>query len=94
MAATLTHIFFHLAYDADLVETLQREFDILPTLTHDNLVTVSLLDGVINETMRLHPPVPSGMQRVTPPGGLQIGERTIPEHTIVQVPSYTTFRGI
>lgn len=42
--------------------------------------------------MRLHPPVPSGTQRVTPPEGMWIGERFVPGDTIVQVPSYTVFR--
>ncbi|KAL2166799.1 hypothetical protein VTG60DRAFT_2152 [Thermothelomyces hinnuleus] len=42
--------------------------------------------------MRLHPPVPSGTQRMTPPEGLWIGDRFIPGDTIVQVPSYTVFR--
>ncbi|KAI8952903.1 putative cytochrome P450 oxidoreductase [Xylaria longipes] len=91
-AATLTHIFFELAHHSDLVRVLQREFDALPDLTHDNLQTIDLLDAVINETLRLHPPVPSGTQRVTPPEGLRIGDRLIPGDVIVQVPSYTVLR--
>ena len=93
VAAALTHIFFHLAHDPALVARLQKEFDALPSLANENLMTVNLLDAVINETMRLHPPVPSGTQRVTPPEGLQIGHRHIPGDVIVQVPSYTVFRG-
>lgn len=93
VAATLTHMFFHLAYDAGLVARLQAELDALPDLAHEHLVGVGLLDAVINETMRLHPPVPSGTQRVTPPEGMWVGERFIPGDVIVQVPSYTVFRG-
>jgi cytochrome P450 len=81
-----------LAWDPVLVKRLQAEFDALPDISHDNLMTVALLDAVINEAMRLHPPVPSGTQRVTPPEGLWIGEKFIPGNTIVQVPSYTVFR--
>jgi len=92
VAAALTHIFFHLAWDPVLVKRLQAEFDALPSIEHDNLMTVDLLDAVINEVMRLHPPVPSGTQRVTPPEGMWIGDRFIPGDTIVQVPSYTVFR--
>ncbi|KAK2616801.1 hypothetical protein QQS21_000178 [Conoideocrella luteorostrata] len=92
VAATLTHTFFELACDAGLMERVQKELDALPSLAHDNLIKVDLLDAVINETLRLHPPVPSGTQRVTPPEGLQIGDKHIPGDTIVQVPSYTIFR--
>jgi cytochrome P450 len=92
VAAALTHTFFHLAWDPVLVKQLQAEIDALPDISHDNLMTVALLDAIINETMRLHPPVPSGTQRVTPPEGLWIGDKFIPGNTIVQVPSYTVFR--
>lgn len=92
VAAALTHIFFHLAWDQTLVKRLQAEFDALPNISHENLMTVALLDAVINEAMRLHPPVPSGTQRMTPPEGLWIGDKFIPGNTIVQVPSYTVFR--
>lgn len=94
VAATITHLFFQLSQDPDLVRLLQNEFDALPDLTHDNLQTVELLDAVIYETLRLHPAVPSGTQRVTPPDGLRIGNKHIPGNVIVQVPSYTVFRGI
>ncbi|KAK5997675.1 Cytochrome P450 monooxygenase orf5 [Cladobotryum mycophilum] len=91
-AATLTHLFYQLAYDSALVQALQKEFDALPSLAHDNLMTIDLLDAVINETLRVHPTVPSGTQRVTPPEGLQIGDTHIPGNVIVQVPNYTLFR--
>ena len=93
MAASLTHIFLELAYDPVLLRRLRQDLDELPTLTHDNLKTVKHLDAVINETLRMHPPVPSGTQRVTPPEGLDIGGEHIPGNIIVQVPSYTVFRG-
>lgn len=92
-AAVLTHAFFHLAQDLVLARRLQSEFDALPSLEHDHLSTVPLLDAVLNETMRLHPAVPSGTQRVTPAEGLQIGKHHVPGDVIVQVPSHTLFRG-
>ncbi|KAK3987119.1 Tryprostatin B 6-hydroxylase [Cladorrhinum sp. PSN332] len=92
VAATLTHMFLELAHRPALMKALQTEFDALPDLSHDNLMTISLLDAVINETMRLHPPVASGTQRVTPPEGMHVGDNYIPGDTIVYVPSYTVFR--
>lgn len=72
---------------------LQHELDALPDLNHSRLCDVALIDAVINETLRLHPALPSGMQRVTPKEGLQIGRVFVPGNTIVQVPSHTVFRG-
>ncbi|KAJ5356144.1 Cytochrome P450 [Penicillium concentricum] len=91
-AATLTNILFHLAMDRTLYKTLQKELDALPSLSYDNLRGVKLLDGVINETLRLHPPVPSGMQRTTPPEGITIGEKYIPGEVRVCIPLHTVFR--
>jgi len=42
--------------------------------------------------LRLHPPVPSGLQRQTPEEGLVVGSVFIPGNTIVQVPLHTAFR--
>ncbi|KAK4466832.1 Tryprostatin B 6-hydroxylase [Cladorrhinum samala] len=92
VAATLTHMFLELAHHPAHTKALQSELDALPDLSHDNLITIPLLDAIINETMRLHPPVASGTQRVTPPEGLHVGGQYIPGDTIVYVPSYTVFR--
>ncbi|KAK4135118.1 putative cytochrome P450 oxidoreductase [Trichocladium antarcticum] len=92
VATALSHLFAHLAADAALVTRLQHELDALPDLSHDRLLTVAFLDATINESLRLHPPTPSGMQRVTPPEGLPIGRVFVPGNVIVQVPSYTVFR--
>lgn len=58
------------------------------------LSQLAYLDAVINETLRMHPPVPSGVQRMTPPDGLRIGETFVPGNTIVQIPTHTMFRGV
>ena len=50
------------------------------------------MDNIINETLRLKPPVPGGLPRVTPPQGLQIDEVYIPGDTVVGVPTYTLQR--
>ena len=39
------------------------------------------------------PPVPRGLQRMTPPEGLQLGKHFIPGDTIVQNPTHTMFHG-
>lgn len=57
------------------------------------LSKLKYLQAVVDESMRLHPAVPSGVQRITPPEGMMIGETFIPGNTIVQIPTYTVARG-
>lgn len=52
-----------------------------------------MLEGCINEALRLFPPVPSGLQRMTPPEGVKIAGRYIPGDTLVSTPTYTIHRG-
>ncbi|KAL3483753.1 cytochrome P450 monooxygenase [Aspergillus germanicus] len=91
-AATLTNLFFHLATDPIWQTKLQAELDALPELSQEQLTKAKLLDALINETLRLHPAVPSGTQRTTPPEGLQVGDRYIPGDVMVCVPTHTLFR--
>ncbi|KAJ5758202.1 Cytochrome P450 [Penicillium nucicola] len=92
-AATLTNILFHLVNNQALYKELQTELDsFLPELSYDKLTSSKLLDAVINETLRLHPAVPSGVQRVTPAEGVKIGETYVPGNTIVAIPLHTLFR--
>lgn len=93
-AATLTSMFFHLASDRTLCEKLQAELDALPDLSYDSLRGAKLLEAVINETLRLHPAVPSGTQRKSPPEGMTIGNTYIPGDVFLCVPLHTLFRGI
>jgi cytochrome P450 len=51
------------------------------------------LQAVIDEALRLYPPVPSGLQRLTPAEGVTIGDIFVPGDTIVYLPSYTMYRG-
>lgn len=89
----MTHPFFHLARDKKLTEELQRQLDALSNHNDDSLAELEFLDAIIHEALRLHPAVPSGVQRLTSAEGLTVGETYIPGHTLVQVPLHTVFRG-
>ncbi|KAH7009562.1 benzoate 4-monooxygenase cytochrome P450 [Ilyonectria destructans] len=95
-AATLTCLFYELALHPECIPILQEEVDGVfdgpeaPDAT--TLRKLEYLNAVINETLRLHPPVPSGVQRMTSPEGMTIGDTFIPGNTIVQVPAYALTR--
>lgn len=95
-AATLVHLFYHLATEKGLTDRLRHELDTLQgddKLDHLKIQDAVLLNGIINETLRLHPPVPSGVFRKTPPEGIEIGGTHIPGNTTMQAPLYAMGHG-
>lgn len=54
---------------------------------------IPLLDGIINESLRLYPTVIFGFQRLTPPEGLTIGSVYIPGDTIICLGPYQQGHG-
>ncbi|CAF9905510.1 MAG: hypothetical protein ALECFALPRED_001001 [Alectoria fallacina] len=93
VASSLTFLFYYLAKYPQEVITLRTELGALKTpLDLSILEKCSHLNGFISETLRLHPPVPSGVLRNTPSQGLMVGDRHIPGHTTVLVPIYTLGR--
>jgi cytochrome P450 family 628 len=97
VAATLANTFYRLSKHPDKLQLLQKEIDPLFTSEADfNYKLVSdlpILDGVINEVLRLHSPSPSGVQRVTPKEGVTIAGTYIPGDTIVSIPLHILQRG-
>ncbi|KAI1060511.1 hypothetical protein LB506_007092 [Fusarium annulatum] len=95
-SVTLTCLFYLLATNKDECKKLQEEIDNLFSssshLNHSSFAKLTYLQACIDETLRLFPPVPSGLQRMTPPEGLRVGDIFIPGDTIVTVPSYTLYR--
>ncbi|POR35382.1 Tryprostatin B 6-hydroxylase [Tolypocladium paradoxum] len=96
IAASLTCLFFELALHPRVTEILRVEVDEYfagnERPAAQSLSKLEYLQACINESLRLYPPVPSGLQRMTPPEGLQLGDTFIPGNTIVQVPTYTLHR--
>lgn len=94
-AATLAFIFYYLASDPKLVEKLRAELKLINmkgSLEPKDLRHASLLNGVIYETLRMHPPVPSGTSRITPPEGITVDGVYVPGQTTVTVPHYAYSR--
>ncbi|KAK4957233.1 hypothetical protein LTR10_005193 [Elasticomyces elasticus] len=83
-SACLTYLFYLLANRPDEVRKLRDELRPLtskPEWSDKDIKNAPHLNGAINESLRMHPPVPSGVQRITPEEGLQVGETFIPGGT-------------
>ena len=94
LAATL----YHLALRPDFVERLHKELRkinfVVGKTTHSTLANVKFLDALISEALRLHPPIRSGPERMTPPEGLQIGDTYVPGNIRIQTPLYSLHKGM
>ncbi|KAK5309418.1 hypothetical protein LTR70_010299 [Exophiala xenobiotica] len=96
-ASTLTHVIYYIARDPTLATNLRAELA-ENNLRNDHSLTITslahlpFLNAVINEALRLHPPVPGGTYRSSPPGGIKVAGNFIPEGCVVLAPQYTIQR--
>jgi cytochrome P450 len=90
----LVVLFLHLAYYQDYQEKVREEVE---QSFADNTYTCArpqtLLDAVINESLRVAPPILFNLQRYPPKGGLQIGDVYIPEGTNCCMGAYQLHHG-
>ena len=92
----LTYVFYHLCQSAQIFAKLRKELDSFYKPGSESefrdLQEATYLNAVINEALRLHPPVPSGLLRVTPPEGITIGSTFIPGNVTISTPFYSMGR--
>ncbi|KAI1133306.1 cytochrome P450, partial [Nemania abortiva] len=96
-STALVTVFRYLAQYPQHVALLRAEIDNLPRtevgdFDHMDLGNLKHIDGVINEALRLFPPVPTILPRMTPPEGLEIGGTFIPGNTTVFCPQFVVGR--
>jgi cytochrome P450 len=98
-SSSLTVTMFYLALNPAVYKKLQSILDSLfpngdPDFVYSKSTSITYLDAVINESMRLQPAVSStgGLTRITPTGGLMIAGVHVPGDVIVSVPPYTINR--
>ena len=69
-----------------------KELEGVDVFDRRKLHSLPHLNGVINETLRLYPPVPMHGSRETPPEGITIAGQFIPGGTTLFAPRYTIHR--
>ncbi|KAL0580842.1 hypothetical protein V5O48_001133, partial [Marasmius crinis-equi] len=87
---------------SDTAATLRAEMDssfppehgVAPHEDTAKLATMPFLNAVINEALRLQPPVPTGLQRASEPGsgGKMVGSIFVSEETAVNIAPYAIHR--
>jgi cytochrome P450 len=89
----LTYLFWELALNMNVQERLRAELKEGASIdsktgipAHQSLVNLKYLNATINETMRLHSPIPMGLLRQAPPGGSTIEGYFIPAEVRHNVP--------
>lgn len=88
----MVFVFYELVRNSDQVDKLFAEVSGVDINDSKALQDLPYLNGVINETLRIHPPVPSGGYRESPSQGITIAGRYIPGRTTIVAPRYTIGR--
>ncbi|KAJ7729247.1 cytochrome P450, partial [Mycena maculata] len=78
----------------EIDEAFPRNENSSPADETSKLATMPLLNAIINEALRLQPPVPTGLQRAPMPGGggKVVGSIFVPEGTAVYMSPYAIHR--
>ncbi|KAK6412652.1 hypothetical protein LTR95_017947 [Oleoguttula sp. CCFEE 5521] len=97
-STTLTYLCWELTRDPDLQSRIRQELQehqkrssSVSTVNKDVLDS-TLLEAVINESLRMHPAAPASLQRITPPTASTVSGVQLPAGTIVSMQCYTTNR--
>jgi cytochrome P450 len=88
-ANALSGLFARLLYNPDkykkLAEEIRSTFQSEDQIKYEPLLAMPYLNACIEEGLRIHPPVPTGLLRTVPKGGDTIDGYWVPEGTSVAV---------
>ncbi|KAI2784086.1 putative cytochrome P450 [Daldinia loculata] len=92
-ATTLSGATALLLSHPNILEKLQQEvrssFKSADEITITSVNKLYYMLAILNEALRLYPPVTSGLVRTVPPGGEQVAGRYVPEGTFVEVQQWS-----
>jgi cytochrome P450 len=96
-ATTLTYAFYNFARDPSIVQKLRAELEenhvsSTSSINVMDLQNLPFLNAVIYETLRLHPPVPGGVYRLTPKDGVMMAGKHLPGGVKIVGPHFTIQR--
>ena len=92
LSGTLYYLLTNPRYMKSLQEELRRAFSGMDDLKLELLARLPILEATIKEGIRMYPPVPIGFPRVSPPGGMMVGEHFVPEGTQLAIHHLSTYR--
>jgi cytochrome P450 len=88
-ATLVSGLIYYLLMNPDKIRTLQDEirgaFEAREDMTIGRLAQLKYLNACIEEGLRVYPPVPIGLPRLTPPGGTAICGEWIPANVSTHV---------
>ncbi|OTA58321.1 cytochrome P450 [Hypoxylon sp. EC38] len=92
IAPTLVFAFYELARSPWHQDKLLSELEGIDIYDRVQLQGCVHLTAIINETLRLYPPVPTGGYRQSPPSGITINDIYIPGNVTIVAPRYSLAR--
>ncbi|KAF1364560.1 benzoate 4-monooxygenase [Lizonia empirigonia] len=95
-AITVSNVCYFLCRHPEYQQKFHDELPDLPVhesvINDCHLMNKTCLLNMINETLRLYPPVPGSLQRLTLPEGATIAGRYVPGNIVVSTPTYALHR--
>ncbi|EPE26625.1 Cytochrome P450 [Glarea lozoyensis ATCC 20868] len=92
LAGTVNHLVQNPMIMATLVSEIRQSFDKESDITFEAMSKLPYLTAVINEGLRLCPPVPVMLPRVVPEGGDTVCGLWMPEGTSISIQAWSLFR--
>ncbi|KAJ4387223.1 hypothetical protein N0V93_007812 [Gnomoniopsis smithogilvyi] len=95
-ASLLSGCLFYVTRDSTILNRLTREirdvFETSEQITLKRLATLPYLHAVLQEALRLYPPVAGATPRMTPPSGASIDGHFVPGNMTVAINQYAAYR--